>query len=321
MSITSYSELFTDLKGDIQLEKGQRTGSRSFQLFSSIINENPETVYSYGSLPALGSGFPGDSGCLLKKKSAVMDASGDRTRWIVHCDYDSILPNPEQTNKDPTARNPKWTFGVAKYMKPLQYDRLGVPFMNSACMPFDPPYEIEESRPTIEIEIAKATLDYNFVTSICGCLNNDTWNGFTRWQVKCESATATQNWENNIFYWQYKYNLTISAPEAWQPIKILDQGMYIRNCSGSGSGSFPSSEATADPSSAGNYDSTSPGRGDPNAPPVYPQCGCTGTLQIIRDKGQPINAPVLLNGQGQQTTTPTYLWFYPYKEIDFSGIP
>jgi hypothetical protein len=321
-AVVSFDELHEGRKGEWELEKGHRTYTRVYRVFTDGNLDDSTVVFNSVLMPALGAAYPWDAGALCLKKSAT-PVNDLFTEWLLHCEYDSKLPFPEQTNKDPTARNPKWVFGTSKYQKALQYDTYGLPMVNSACQPFDPPFEVEASRPTIEITVWKATFSYPFVTSVVSCINNNTWNGFSKWQVKCESCNVTQIWENNQQCWELKYNLTINT-EGWQPIKILDQGLYERVCVDSSGNPITTSAAgdsfPDDPDPEGG--TSSPGMGDPSVKPTAMQCGCAGALKIIKDKlGMPVNAPVLLNGQGQQTQTPYYIWRYPYTDIDFSGIP
>lgn len=319
MSIYSCTELFEGRKGSFNIDHGQREYTRVFMVVTDVTGVEATTITNAVDpvtgvfVPALASAYPHDAGALLKKKE-LANASELYTEWIVTCNYDSKFPSPEFQNQDPLSRPPKWNFGVAKYQKALVVDQLGHPFVNSACMPFDPPYEHEESRPTIEITVAKASFSYPYITTIANALNNSTWNGFSPWVVRCDSVVATQQWENAITFWELKYNLTINW-DGWQPVKILDQGMYERVCT-----------TASSTSSTGSIASLSPGWGEvpvPSSPGEgLPVCGCNGQLRLIKDNlGFPVTQNVLLNGAGQRGTLPYYIWFYPFRAVDLSGIP
>jgi hypothetical protein len=89
-------------------------------------------------------------------------------------------------------------------------------------------------------------------------------------------------------------------PEKWNPVCILDQGMYVRGSSSS------SSSSSSSPSSGAH------GCNEPNPK-------CSGDLKILKDKfGQAVNTPQLLCN-GQQSTTPCYIAFDVYLESTFTG--
>jgi hypothetical protein len=287
LSATAVTELYDSRNGSQELDHGRRVYVRTFRVYTNALTDGPEVAIGATGLgiPTLTTAYPTDAGCLLKKVEANPDQNFPLT-WIVKCNYDSVLPDPTTQNQNPLSRPAKYVFGLQKYQEAQEEDQDGVPYQNSACQPFDPPYMVEKSRPTIEITKNFATFSFPSVVSLYDSVNDDTWNGFDPEIVKCDTVSVTQNWENGATYWECKYNLTINF-DGWNSLNILDSGMYVRNCGESSS---------------------------------LTDCSCP--LTILRDTfGSPVNNAQLLDGFGNLSTDgPHYLEFAPYRRVAFTGL-
>lgn len=308
MAIVSCNEI-SDRSYTGELEKAQRKYTRTFRVVTDSVDDSVLTVTGAACIPVLGTAYitaqEADAGALMKRIDAKPE-SGDPLVWLVSCDYDTEVPDPDDQEESPTARPAKYKFGFEKVAVAIQQDLDGRSVTNSAGQPFLPPQEIEVTRPTISIELNKATFSYAFISNIMDCVNSVTWNGFPVGTVKVDSVEANSEHENNETFWKLNWQLSVNW-EGWIPTKILDAGFY---------------EIAPGTSSSSYFSSYIPGSIDSSG---WATTGTQPRIRQIRDAfGSPLNSPQLLCGgralPPEFSQFPCYRYFRFYRWNDFTGV-
>jgi len=234
MGVVYVEELFDGRSGSGDFKR-QRTYTRKFEVRTSSPADGPRTVASSPLLPGLGQPYivtsgEGDFGALVKSVEPEQHAD-DPTLWVVTVKYDSKLDfsggrqqqqQPKDQPEDPLSRPAVWKFGFQRSTQPARFDKDGVPVLNSAGCPFDPPFEYAVVFPTITITLNKAAWWLDDVMRLVDSVNAKKWFNFPPRTVKIETAEAATKFENGLGFWEVTWNLIVN-PETWD-VRLLDCG-------------------------------------------------------------------------------------------------
>lgn len=211
--------------------KVRRTYVRKFKVYCSSNSDTAATILASQSgtgdnthIPARLSVYPGDSLALVKQIN--VSRTNDPLIWDVEHQYDSLFEfDPATTNENPLSRPVIVEFSFEKYTRSVREDLDGEAIQNKAGTPIDPPLEEELSIPIISISYNLATFDFDTVSDVQDCVNDDTWHGFDQWTVKVRGLTVKKMWENNVLFWAVNWTLAVKW-DGWRPTKVLNMGYY-----------------------------------------------------------------------------------------------
>lgn len=164
MSVVSCRETFPRRSAQYRATNLEQKLRRHYYVKTSSLADDATTIFSSGLLPAFGTTHPGNTSVFVDSYSFDQkDDSG--FLWDVVVEYASAsgggLPQFAQ-EFDPTLNIAEISWDSVKFRKPvLKADFLSnlrgsvvaadVPICNSAGVPYNPPVEIDDSRPTVTI--------------------------------------------------------------------------------------------------------------------------------------------------------------------------
>lgn len=145
-------------------------------------------------------------------------------------DGNNIGGQGSQGFENPLLRPPKVSWSVLRTTVQLRKDQNGKAFLNSAGDEFDPPPEVDFSRPVLTVVKNFAAFDMVQAVNYADCVNSDQWLSFGPGVVKVDSITAEFAFENNVPYWavtasfHFARNDPNTPQPTWNPTQILDAG-------------------------------------------------------------------------------------------------
>lgn len=248
----------------------ERTYRTNWLVVTNDKLDGPQIVMAAPGLPSMYSTYAAGNDVdtaarLVKKTPKLKSRSATGNAWVVTCDY-TTAADSNQSQQDPTERPPTISGSFVQFMRPLEKDTDGEPVVNTVGDPFDPPIEVEDSRPVLTIVKFFSSLDFVFFCSYKDVINSDTFTvrslSFAPDVCKMQNLSFNEQWINGINYFQVTAEMEIK-PEKWIPKEILNQGYRVK---------WPDAD---------------------------------GKLQMAKDdkSGEPLNTPVLINEDGTQRET------------------
>ena len=211
-------------------EKGETEYTRTFKVVTSAANIGAIAVRTATGIPRVGDYYltatEQDTGSLCKRVEPQQEQDNPRL-WIVRADYGAPSDGDEaQRNPNPLLRPAVLTWGFNKSSRVVWKDANGKGITNSAGEYFDPPPEMDDSRPTLSITRNEAAFNPGIATDYQDAVNSDSFLGFAPGQVKVAGISGTSQTENNVAFWSVGYEFEFRR-EGWQ-LSILDQGRNQR---------------------------------------------------------------------------------------------
>lgn len=225
--------------------------TRVFEVRTDDPEDDGVTAGAEASIPRNGDPHPNDANRLMIDIHATND-SADPTLWTVTCYYDSLVPKEQalevgtydpstgasipggdagDTNQradNPINRPPRVNIDWETEHEIMDKDANGDPVVNSAGMPFDPPYMRERSRPIITVVINYAVgdvpLDLDVLDTAVDCVNDATWAGRDAGTCRIMAAPMHYEKENGIDFGQVAWRIKYKR-EGWN-VELIDQGAH-----------------------------------------------------------------------------------------------
>ncbi len=165
--------------------------------------------------------------------------------WDVFAEYSTDHGDQEKENL-PLAEPPEITFGFEKTKRIVTGEmKQGVISLSSphiktvvsstgvvtsAGEPFDPPPEVEDSRPVLTITRNEGFFDSARAIKYQDAVNSDFFFGALPGQAKVSGITAVRRQRNNIFYWRVTYRIVFRR-DFWS-LELLDRGTFWKDGAG-----------------------------------------------------------------------------------------
>lgn len=186
--------------------------------------------------------------------------------WAVNVRYESNpqLPNgndpdgnsqsPGEIPENPLLRPPTWEVSFESTTEPARFwlplDSSGnvpalpkgggfaalarrlmpagsfIPVRNSAGLPFDPPLEVEVSRPVWRVTKNVRGASGAYLLALENAINDREWRGIPKWCCKTRGTRASNKFENGVSFVELTVEIAIKN-ETWLP-EILDAGLHAR---------------------------------------------------------------------------------------------
>jgi len=159
-------------------ERGQQTFHSVYLLKSDTPEESRDNVLFSELLPTYGAPHPQNAFSICTKKDATRKKE-DPHFWDAWADWGSNTGhrNPQDDQKRPDQRRPKWSGRFSPINQFRYFDRVGNYFTDRAGTPFNPPPGIPIFVDEITIQRYEATLDRVADRGFLNATNTDTWNG------------------------------------------------------------------------------------------------------------------------------------------------
>ena len=204
-------------------EKGERTYVRLFGVITSSATDGAVQVKQATGIPRVYDVYTTSSeqdlGAYAKK--VIPQVTDNPKHWHVRVEYDSSF---EQEEENPLDRAAQYTWGFAQFQKVAWKDVDGKGIVNSAGDPFEPPPEIDDSRPVLSIVRNEAAFNPSLAIDYQDAVNSDAFLGFEAGQVKVANITAVSRFENNVRYWEVTYEFHFRR-EGWT-LGVMDVGRF-----------------------------------------------------------------------------------------------
>lgn len=234
MAVVQVTEQEGSLGGEDN-QKGEFTFSRTFFVKTDSVNDGPQVVLSSPLLPAQNEpyqvGYDNDPTAIVNRRSARL-VRGHNRYWEVNVFYSSAAETQQGGETNPFDRPPVLNWGFERYQKAIDKDLDDQAIINSAAEPYDPPVEVDDSRPTLTITRAEASFNYTKAIEYQDSVNLDSFYGFEPGQAKIAGITGRGPIkEGDVTYWDVTYEIQFRR-EGWQLI-ILDAGFRYYDSSDS----------------------------------------------------------------------------------------
>jgi hypothetical protein len=213
-------------------ERYSREYQRQFLLKTDSLATLSIEVRATTGVPRLYDSHPEDTGAFAYKL-AVQQQTDDPFLWIVTVDYHTVAgdgkSDPADRQENPLNRpaEVEWSFlkSSVAVTQQLTLDAFGqpLPIVNSAGDAFDPPIEIERSRPKLTITRNEPAFDPAIAFAYQDAVASDVFYGAPAYYAKMDGIKGVRQYENKIFFWKVTYEISFGV-EPWIPLKILDQG-------------------------------------------------------------------------------------------------
>lgn len=288
MSVTSIERLWDDRGGESE-GASKTTATRSWLIKTNSKNDTEQTVFASGLLPSLYAPLP-ENGLLTARKLTIRQKTETPYAYVATCFYSSEpLPQEKEEREDtpdPLDRRAKITWNSNQYTKVVHKDIDGDAIVNSAGDYFIDP------APEIEVSRWTATVTKNLAT-------------IPSWILDYADAVNSGDFEIG--------GITVLAKKA----RIV--GLSIGDLQKERNTEFYPLSITMEFRKEG-WRLSLLDQG------YYKLNGSGLKIPCVTKDGIAVTAPVMLDGDGGQLTTPSpanaqYIEFKVYDEKDFTVLP
>lgn len=164
MSVVSCRETFPRRSGEFRAVGGETTLRRHFRVKTSSMADDENTIMASGELPAPGQRHPA-RGAAIADRFTFDQFADSGFLWDVVIEYTTVSGGtlPQAQPFDPTVRLPEISWDGVQFRKPVLRAALldgpagsprtppDYPLCNSAGVPYNPPLEKDDSRPTATV--------------------------------------------------------------------------------------------------------------------------------------------------------------------------
>lgn len=223
MGIVSVEPMWNRSSSQDQLWK------RSYTLQWKVETDDPETGAKAvrTSVPAaIGQVYQtsteADFGSFCQSVSASCDVEGGM-QWIVTAEYGAY--DAGEFPRDPTQWTPRISWGFAQFQRIADKDAEGNDIRNSATEPFDPPLQVDDSRPILQVVWNRPNFDESWAETYRDTVNDGAFFGKDAKTVKCSNISANRVYNQDIgWFWEVTFEFQVNK-DTWTR-KLFDQGLY-----------------------------------------------------------------------------------------------
>jgi hypothetical protein len=156
-------------------------------------------------------------------------ASSDGRTWRVGVEYGPF--DASQFPENPFDRRPDYEWSFVEFQRIVDEDIHGEAIVNTAKEYFDPPVEIDDSRPVCTVTRNEDHFNIHLAKEFRDSINESEFWGWPAYTVKCKSISAKLALDPLVgWYWVVTYILEFN-PDQWGR-EILSQGLRQLNTAG-----------------------------------------------------------------------------------------
>ncbi len=225
MAVVSVRPIAGGRRGGID-EEITRRYYRAFVVITNDVNDGPLIVRlaTLQGMPFLGQPYAYGNDAdpfALCIDVQIHQVEGSPYVWGVTAEYSTKRRVPAFV-ENPLLRPPEIEWNKTTIQRPLTRDQYGNAIVSSANDPYDPAPERPESCLTLRFARNEAAFDRVFASFYYDTVNLDDFLGFGPRQARCESITASRQFENNIIFYKVTYEFHFRL-RTWD-MPLLDQG-------------------------------------------------------------------------------------------------
>lgn len=210
-------------------EDGEAEYTRVFSVVTSSAADGAKTVRTATGIPRRGDVYQLDGevdfSATAKEIEPQQDTDNPR-KWEVRVEYGPLTSEAGggTTETNPLLRPADISWGFTPYTRVAFRDINNKGILNSAGLYFDPPAEVDDSRPVLSISRNEAGFNPALAIEYQDSINSDSFFGASARQVKLAGISSTRQFENNVIFWRTNYEFHFRR-EGWK-LALLDQGRY-----------------------------------------------------------------------------------------------
>lgn len=187
-------------------DRTQRRYRRRFRVIFDHTQHDIVDAREAPGIPTMFSSYEGPAGQNQDAKAICVSKAAAQDDWpmiwIVECNYASV-------NRLKTMR-----LAWCQDKRPMVRDYNGRATTNSAEGYFDPPLELDFSRPIIQITRFEEVFAFATFALYADTVNSDEWLGFQPGQCKISAPPAESTYESGSFGWMVTYEIHVKW-EGW----------------------------------------------------------------------------------------------------------
>lgn len=227
MAVTVLGERAKERKAKIN-DKGEREYRRVFVAKSTNkLLDGPRTIRTTNGIPQIGTTYAvsptdTDSGArVVDIDPRPLDDGG--YNWEVDVTYSSKFDDSAALN-NPLSAPAEFSGSFARYSAPFVKDIIsGFAVRNSAGEPFNPPVEVDDSRPVFTIKRNEGGYNLQRAIDYQDSVNSDVFLGIGAGLVKISNISFNRKFHNALEYYEITYEFECRR-EGWY-VDILDIGL------------------------------------------------------------------------------------------------
>jgi len=217
--------------------------TRTFKVLCDDKRDGAAVVFSSPEIPGILSsyictGSEAWSSALLRSRASKLLGGNDDDGYLhlVTCRYSTKGEGDETAGQEnPILQPTQISIRTNRFQKAVSKDRTEPQpraIVNSAGCPFDPPLEIDDSRPSIILKKNVTFFSLAWLEDYKDATNSDPYLGFVKYFWKISSIYADRTfWDaptgGRFYYWAVE--LEIEGNDLlWWPTKVLDYGRLQR---------------------------------------------------------------------------------------------
>jgi hypothetical protein len=215
----------------------RRTYTRVFKVLMSSKEDGPVNVRASTGVPRLFDGYltsaEFDTGAFVSDIKCDKDKDSPYL-WKVTVTYSSGdfggggAVDPLRQNENPILRPADVRWGFTKYQRAAEKDVLGRAIINSAGLPFDPPYMIDDNRPVLTINRNELSFSPMQAWDYKDAVNIDAFMNSPPQTCKCTDITGDLQWERGLAFWRVTYSFEFRPIDGWI-FRPMDRGKAYRD--------------------------------------------------------------------------------------------
>jgi len=224
MAVTKVTQLWRGRSHSSDAQGG-RTYRRKFDVYTDDKATEQSEVRQAVGVPRIGDIYPEDTGATVIGLQVEQEPNHDKL-WHVTANYstDTGNQNTGAEEENPLDRPAELEWSFVQFTKIAETDLNGEALLNSSGEIFDPPPEMDDSRPVLRIARNEAAFSAALAVDFMDAVNLDAFFGGQPGQVKVASISAVRQFENDVAFWRVVYEFHYRR-ELWD-LRVLDQGFH-----------------------------------------------------------------------------------------------
>jgi hypothetical protein len=237
MAVVEVNEYYD--RGGTQ-EQSKTDFSRTFKVKCDDYRDGAAVIFAHPDIPIILSSYVCSgsevwSSALLRSRTAKLlgGNNDDGFLWQVDCKYSTKGDGDEEEGQEnPILQPTQISVRTNRFTRAIDKDRSDPPLKiaNSAGQGFDPPLEIDDSRPSLVLKKNVSYFSLAWLEEYKDATNSDDYLGFPQYFWKVASITADRTyWDapdgSRFYYWEASLEIE-GNDELWWPTKVLDRGRY-----------------------------------------------------------------------------------------------
>ena len=212
-------------------EQGKQSWREEFTIKSTVTAETRANLLA--AMPAYGT-LHAENPAAMCVKVGFTQHKDNPYLWDATAEWNTITGDrdPREDQKQPDERRPKWAFHFGPIQQFLMRDLDGLPFVDKAGTPFNPPPGVPVYVDEVTIRRYSATCNRTADRAYMNCTNSDAWLGAEAGTALIADCGAEEVFLLGAYWFAYTIKVLVSprivigdqCAGGWNPLYILNAG-------------------------------------------------------------------------------------------------